>query len=226
MIEQIDRRLKEWAENTLNISGFSLKPPGDTPSGQGVSFYLLELIEAPPPRSVKRAPLQLSLCYLVTTWAEEPEEAHRLLGELAFAAMGSAEYEAEFKPVPAALWAALGVVPRPSFVLRVPCRRERPEPVVKRVHLPVVVKAMPMAGLQGVVLGPGDVPLVGATVELPALNLSTQADAKGRFRFAAVPGPSSTNRLRVRARGRELSVVVEDAVPEAEPLVIRFDSFD
>jgi hypothetical protein len=44
--------------------------------------------------------------------------------------------------------------------------------------------------LNGVVLGLDDVPLAGAEVELPALQLFTHTDYKGRFHFpTAAPGP-------------------------------------
>jgi hypothetical protein len=57
-----------------------------------------------------------------------------------------------------------------------------------------------------------------ARVELPALDLSTSTDAKGRFRFSSIPaGP---RQLRIRAKGREFSINTEQAESEARPLVI------
>ena len=54
--------------------------------------------------------------------------------------------------------------------------------------------------LWGQVLGPGGLPLAGAAVEVPALQLFTSADASGRFRFANVPARPPP-RLVVRAKG-------------------------
>lgn len=225
MIDQVDSRLREWAANTLDIRTISLRPPTDDQSDRGASLYLVELISAPPLRTVQRPPLQLSLRYLVSTWAEEPEEAHRLLGGLVFAAMEHPEFEVEIEPVPAAVWMALGVIPRPSFFLRVPLRRERPQPEAKYVRKPLVVQTAPVTNLSGVVVGPEEIPLVGATVTLPALHRSTQTDEKGRFQFAAVPA-SHLERLSVRAKGREFEVSIQQQVAAGEPIVIHFNPFD
>ncbi|MCU0518329.1 MAG: DUF4255 domain-containing protein, partial [Oscillatoria sp. Prado101] len=84
----------------------------------------------PPLRGSQRTPLQAAARYLVTTWAGTPEDAHRLLGDLLFAAMDSAAFQAELNPLPAAAWTAFGLPPQPSFVLRVPLQIARPQPPV------------------------------------------------------------------------------------------------
>jgi hypothetical protein len=226
MIDQVDKRIAEWVENVLDGATVSLHPPDDAQSGQGVSLYLLELADSPPPRSTGRPPLQLSLRYLVTTWAEEPKEAHRLLGELVFAGMGSSEFDIELDPIPVDLWASLGVAPRPSFILRTPLRMERPEPEVKYVRQPLVVRTVSITSLRGTVLGPDDVPLVGALVEIPALELFTRTDAKGVFSFSTLPAEPLVEQVLVRAKGREFSVTVDQPVSEDRPLVIRIDPLD
>lgn len=226
MIDQVDDRLKNWAESLLQISTFSLEPPRDDRPDSGASFYLLDLVDSPPLRSAKRPPLQLSLRYLVTIWAEAPEEAHRLLGELVFAAMEHPEFEVELAPVPAATWAAFGVIPRPAVLLRVPCRQERPETPAPLVREAIEVQAVPVISLHGTVLGPGGVPLMMAAVELPSLQRYTETDAKGRFSFDGVSGEVYTKRLRVRARGRARDVELEELPSNQEPLIIHFDPLD
>lgn len=226
MIDEIDQRLKEWMESVMEGITVSLAPPADAQSGSGVSIYLLQLAEKPPARTVDRAPLQLALRYLVTTWADEPEEAHRLLGELVFAAMETDEFEVELAAIAPETWVAFGIAPRPAFVLRVPLRKERPEAEVKRVQTPLVVRVEPVTSLYGRVLGPEETPVMGASVEVPALQISTRTDAQGRFSFRSVPGGNGGSTLRVRARGQERSVTVEEPTSEASPVVIRFDAFD
>ncbi len=226
MIDEIDRRLREWTESVVEGPTFSLTPPDDAQSGSGVSFYLLQLVEKPPTRTAQRAPLQLALHYLVTTWADAPEEAHRLLGELVFAAMETDDFEVDLDPIPPEMWTAFGIVPRPAFVLRIPLRKDRPEPSVKRVQAPLIVRVEPVAGLHGRVLGPNDTPVMGASVEIPALQISTRTDAQGRFSFRSVPGGKGGSTLRVRAKSKERSVTVEEPTSEASPVVIRFDAFD
>jgi hypothetical protein len=231
VIDQVDANLTSWVQDVLGPVSVSLHPPQlvetrSLETGSGVHLYLIEMIEKPPPRGTERPPLQLLLRYLVTTWADEPQEAHRLLGELVFAAMENAEFEVELEPAPAATWAAFGVPPQPSFVLRVPLQQERPQPAVRLVRAPLVMHVAPSAILRGTVLGPDDVPLAGATVELPSLLRSTRTDAQGRFHFANVPGESSLKLLRVKAKGRQLSVTLDQPPSDEEPLVIRFDLLD
>lgn len=223
MIDEVDQRLKAWVGRVLGEVPVSLNPPDRDSVDRGVGLYLLELGAAPPPRTERRPPLQLSVCYLVTAGgAGQPEQAHRQLGELAFAAMDEADFEVDLTPVPLGVWAGLGVVPRPSFRLRLPVRRERPMPAVPRVNVPLVAHAVPVQdALTGSVVGPGDVPIPGALVELPSLRLSTRTDARGVFRFPSVPPARSLGRLEVRAKGEVLALGPEALAAQGGPLIIR-----
>jgi hypothetical protein len=222
MLDEVDARLRAWVGRVLGEVPVSLEVPERRLLENGVSLYLLELGSAPPPRTERRPPLRLSACYLVTAGADSAERAHRLLGELAFAAMEEQDLEVDLSPVPLALWTGLGLPPRPSFKLRVPVLRERPVPVVPRVRAPLAVHAAPISdSLVGVVVGPGDVPIPGALVELPSLRLSTRTDARGGFRFPSVPPAASLGRLEVRAKGEVLALGAEALATEGGPLVIR-----
>jgi hypothetical protein len=221
MIDEVDQRLKTWVGRVLGDAPVSLDVPDRESVDRGVGLYLLELGPAPPPRTGRRPPLRVSLCYLVTTGGDSPERAHHLLGELVFAAMEEPEFEVDLAPVPVALWTALGVAPRPSFRLRVPLERERPVPAVPRVKMPLVVRAMPSMALVGRVVGPGDIPIPGALVELPSMGLSARTDAKGLFRFASVPADTPLGRLEVRAKGEVLAVRAEELPTEEGALVVR-----
>jgi hypothetical protein len=190
-----------------------------------VSVYLMECAAAPPPRGTGRPPLQILARYLVTTWAEEPEEAHRLLGELLFAALESRDYEADLTPPTADAWSALGARPQPSFMLVAQVKQARAEPPTRYVRVPLVLQASPLVALRGVVLGPEEMPIAGARVEAMGLNLWERTDAKGRFRFAGVPGGAHPLRLRVKAKGREMAVLVPQPLSE-EAVTIRFDFGD
>src|SRR5208283_5349055 len=119
--------------------------------------------------------------------ADQPEEAHRLLGEIVFAAMDDPEFEVDLSPLPVNVWRAFGVPPQPSFILKVPVGKEKPKPKVGIVRQPLVVKWASLTSLHGIVLGPGDVALSGARVEFPGLDLVTHTDSNGRFRFSTVP---------------------------------------
>ena len=223
MFEQTDERLADWIANVVGPVDVSLAPPEDSQDGTGVSLYLFELIDKPPPRGIRRSPLQLALRYLITTWAEEPKEAHRMLGELVFAALDDAEMDVDLSPLPAETWQAFGIPPRPGFCLRVPVQRERPEPPTKLVREPMVLHVSPTTHLAGVLVTPDGVPLAGATIEYVSLQRTTRTDADGRFAFANILAASDPIQLRVKVKGREFIRAVEQPVSDQQPLVIEFD---
>jgi hypothetical protein len=149
MIDEVDQRLRAWVGRVLGEVPVSLDVPERESVDRTVGLYLLELSPAPEGRTMRRPRLRVSLCYLVTTGADTPEQAHRMLGELVFAALEEPDFEVDVTPVPVALWSALGVAPRPAFRLRVPLERERPMPVVPRVRVPLVTRAAPLAMKEG-----------------------------------------------------------------------------
>jgi hypothetical protein len=224
VIDAIDQRLSAWIKETLDVDIVSLAPPGAQEDDSGVSLYLLELADAPPLRTTRRSPLQLTLRYLVTTWAKEITEAHRLLGELALATMEQTDFELDLAPLPAETWTALGLVPQPAFILRVPLRRERPERPTPYVRERLDVRAGPSRSFAGRLLGPEEIPIADATVEVPSLGARTRTDGQGRFVFAHVPVDPPIRHLLVRAKGRLLNVTLGTEITEEEPLVIHMDT--
>lgn len=232
MIELVDAGLKDWAERILDEASFvdvSLSfdpPPADLHDGTGISLYLLEIVDTPPPRTNGRTPLQFSVRYLVTTWASEAEEAHRLLSELIFAAMEYPDFHVEFGPLAPEYWRTLGVVPRPSFMLRVPVKKARPEPETGIVTREISVDAVPTTRLEGVVLTPEDIPLMDMRVELKHLRTTVRTDRNGRFLFPNVPVEPRMKELIVRGKGHEISVSVAQPSSDKEIVEIRFNPLD
>lgn len=149
-----------------------------------------------------------------------------MLEELLFAAMENPDFEIDAQPVPLEFWRAFAVPPRPSFTLRVPLRIDREEPRAKRVQMPIVVDTAPLAPLDGLVLGPRDIPLSGAVVEVPALRLVTRTDFKGRFHFAGIPATPQNLLMRVESNGFELTVPAAVNQRNGKPVVIRFDRME
>ena len=223
--DQMDQHLGDWVKGVLDGVEVFFTFPDPADPNQGVCLYLFELTPKPAPRSNAPQPLQVSLRYLVTVWADQPEEAHRQLGELVFAAMSNPEFETDLEPLPLVVWPAFGVLPRPAFILTVSLRHERPMPPVKLVRKPLVLKSAPITTLRGVVLGPDDVPLPNARVEIPNLQLFEVTDTRGRFTFPSVPGEPRAKLLRIQARGRALETTIEQPASD-EPVVIHFDLFD
>jgi hypothetical protein len=217
-VDQVDRRLEEWIGAVLGEVPVSLSAPKDSQTAKGVNLYLLDLVSTPPGRSVKEpAPQRIVLRYVVTVSDTDPHAMHRMLGELTFAAMNLPEVEVELEPLSPAVWSALGLLAQPSFVLRVPLLRERPEKLAPLVRTEMIVKNVSLRPLTGRVMGPSDIAIMGARVELPALNLSTATDFRGRFQFAAVPSDPLIKLLRVNAKGRTISVSVEK--PDEEVMI-------
>lgn len=167
--------------------------------------------------------MQISLRYLVTTWAKNPETAHRWLGRLVFAAMENSEYEVELDPLPYEVWLALGAAPRPAFILKVRIRLERPEPTVPLVRAPLNVQSSPITHLVGRVLGPDNFPIAGARVEILSLQQVEHTDSKGWFRFGAVPSGFRPASLKLTAKGRQFDVALLHADASDKSLLIRFD---
>lgn len=223
MIELVDAKLRDWVSTITGEVEVSFEPPMDVRQGTGVNLFLLQLVNTPSARGAQRPPLQISLRYLVTAWNAKPEQAHRVIGELMFAAMENTEFEVELDPTPLDLWIALRVAPRPSFMLRAPVRQERPEPGAKLVRQPPIVRSSPIINIEGVVVGPEGVPIMGANVEIPVMSRSTRTDHKGRFSFDTLPADPAITEMRVKAKGRELTVVLPVGRPSKEPVVIHFE---
>lgn len=223
MIDEVDRRLVHWAETVLGKSHVSLELPPSGAQGSGVSVYLLELAHRPPTRATPEPHLELTLRYLVTTWASEPDEGHRLLADLLFAAAANAEFEVELGSPPLQMWTALRVPPRPGFVMRVPVRKDLPVHRAPLVRRPIEIQIAPAGPLTGFCLGPEHLPLTGALVELPALNVATRTDHHGRFAFSSVPRDAGRLLVRATAKGKTITVDAGARVAGAEPLLIQFE---
>jgi hypothetical protein len=209
-VDEVDKRLEEWICAVLGEVTVSLSAPKDSQTQNGVNLFLLDLVSTPPGRSMKEpAPHRILLRYVVTVSETDPHAMHKMLGELMFAAMNLPEVEVELEPLAPVVWSALGLTARPSFVLRVPLLRERTEKLVPLVRREMIIKNTSLQRLIGRVIGPGDIAIMGARVELPALNLSTATDFRGRFQFAAVPADPLAKLLRVNAKGQTISVSIE-----------------
>lgn len=221
MIDEIDKELTKWIKSALGNVEVRLGPPGQGSDGEFVSLYLLEIQPASPSGHDGSRFFQLSLHYLITTWAPEPETAHRMLGELAFRAAEHPDFQLGLEPLEAQLWSAFGTAPRPGFLLRVPLRRQREKPHQDIVRHPLVLRETSLGTMEGVLLGPGEVPVAGACVELVGLGRKAYTDGHGRFVFSAVPAEPGRKRLRIRAKGRELAVYAEAGL--SEPFLIHVD---
>ena len=227
MIEKVDQRLSEWIGSVLTGDiKVSLLPPEGPGDKKVVGLYLKDILPSAPTRGTRRPPLQVLLRYLITASAKNQVEAHKMIGQLLFAAMEHSEYEVELGPVPAEVWTAFGTIPMPAFMLCLPLRLERPEENLRLIRSPIEVHQSPLGSMEGTILGPEETPLTNARVELSTHNLVTRTDIKGRFIFPVVPTEPAQKRMRILARGRELSRDVDCAKIKQEPLIIHFDALE
>lgn len=226
MIAETDQRLLDWCASVLDGARASLAPPSDESGEDAVSVYLLDFAHESLPRGQDKPPLQLGLRYLITARGRDEKQVHDRLWQLLLDATvrgESKQWAVEREPPPLELWRALGVAPRPSFVLRVAARHEWARPPAGPPVKQRIIAGGPVRTLKGVVLGPGSTPIAGAMVDLPSLGQSVETDRAGRFAFAAVPGGEYRPRkLVVRARGRRQDVDVP-ADAGSEPFVIQFN---
>jgi hypothetical protein len=222
MIEIISKEISEWISSIVTDAEVVLGLPGADAQNAQVGLYLMDLSQSKCARVGKLPPFKINLRYLVTARSPRAEEAHRLFGELIFAALQKPEKEAPVfevvvEPLPFEAWAVLGSAPQPSFFLLAPLRRERPEPIIPMVKEPVVLQPSPMRSLSGVVYESGGMPIMGARVELLTLGIATRTDEWGRFRFAGVP---SNGQLKLLAQAKGQTKEVDYSVGD-EPLEIR-----
>jgi hypothetical protein len=223
ILEPVYARLQQWIAETCADAAWSLSMPSRESAGaddkaQAVT-YLLEVLRTPVARTDKRAPLRMSLRFLVCAWATKPEQAHENLVRLAFAAMDQDGWDLELDALPAHTWSAFGIPPRPSFVLRIPLLLERAEERAKRVRS-IKLESLAITALQGSVLGPDDIPIAGATVEAPALHRWATTDDHGRFVLTGLP-QAAQSRLVVNAKGKRIEVSPEGEPDPSKPLTIR-----
>jgi hypothetical protein len=247
VIDYADRFVVNWAKGILGGIGVFVDVPVSSRDESEVSLYLLELVHAPPARTVDRPPLQIALRYLVTSWAKDVEEAHRNLGKLLFAALENETSESaqtedgrltltvatEVEPIPADLWAAFSLAPRPAFILRCLLSLERKRRAAPYVRRPVRVEMSGQRAVRGkvvTVVGEEELPLVGASVAVPKLKLSTRTDAMGVFCFPGVPVSMNQEGLRVvvSAKGKEheVSFTAVQTAQDGNALLIRFPEME
>jgi hypothetical protein len=221
LIAEADNQMLQWTKDVLGEAIASLNPPAKERQGRGVGIHLMEVVPEASERAAARPRLQLWLKYLITSWADSVGEAHHLLDQLFEAALQHPDFEVQAEMPSPASWQAFGVPPQPCLTLRTRAWKELTPKPVKLVRKTVFEKVLSRP-LEGVVLGPEAIPIAEATVELPALHLSTRTDPYGQFRFANVPVGSGLRHLLVRAKGREMTVDLGTSAAPS-PLAIQFE---
>jgi len=218
VIDEVDQQVTSWVEQVLPGANVTLDGPA---AAADVGLHLFEIADLPTAHTEERRLLQVRLGYLVTTSGDDVALAHKRLGGLLFAALTHPDYGVRFPGDLAEFWNAAGVPPRAGFILTVPLRQPLETAPPPPVKAPLIVQGVRMRVMEGVVLGPGDVPISDAFIEIPSLGLATRSDTRGRFRFAAIPAAPAKQQLRVRAKAREFPFTIDSSKPS--PFVLRLD---
>ena len=78
MIQEIDQKLIDWITSEVgDVSVVLSLPPKESEAIEGVSLYLFDLTYQPAASSTPPLPLEISLSYLVTVWAETVRKEHQ-----------------------------------------------------------------------------------------------------------------------------------------------------
>lgn len=226
-LDQVDRALKNWVEAVLEDTHVTFAAPCDISPDDQVCLYLKDVIYRPLSQTVSRANAQptvtLSLNYVVTTWHSDPILAHQALEVLLLAAIENPTFSIQTEPIPLAMWQAFQIPPRPAFILYTVLEIDRPRSTLPIVRHPPVVQVASVSRMQGVILGPGDVPIAGARIMLPHLHRSTYSDADGMFGFEAVPSDGPWGPMKVQAKGYVFSVVPEELSRNGAAFIIHLN---
>ena len=219
------RLVEEWVRPAVGPDvevrfGAIEDPRGTAP--RTVFLTLLDLAPSPSPRrGTGPAPLQLRARYLITVDGFGPSEGAQCLADLAFAAAAMAQLELDPSPPGAQAWRALGATARPALIASVLLQRDRDQKPVPRVRVPLITRWSPISPLVGIVMGPRDVPIAGALVEIDGLSVTTYTNHRGEFSFRTVPGGDPPPNLVVSAKGTHLRVPVDRHAGPNDPLLIR-----
>ena len=154
--------------------------PADGPS---IHLSLLSAVPAMVPRGPRELPpLRLALRLAVAVRAPTAAEADAILIALAFAAAETGTPEIE--PSAPSIGEALS---RPLLVLRVLVERPRlaakPTPLVRE---PLTTRWSTATTIRGRVLGPQDVPISGAFIEVAGFGVAEYSNHRGEFSLAAL----------------------------------------
>jgi hypothetical protein len=222
VIDEADADVVGWLRSVLAPSVVTLGPPIASPEGDGAACYLLSLVPEPAARGLSRPPVQAIARYLVTTWAPDPVDAHRRLGDVLVAAAERADIDAEQREPPVAIFSGLGVPPQPAVVLRTCVRWPRPLRRAPLVEEPLGVRFAEVGRLVGSVVTPKGTPVARAEVRIPPARVPVWTGPDGAFEVLGAAVGADAVQVTVTARGHTRVVTVPRPDRDA-PLVVPFD---
>lgn len=200
-------RISRFAEIPVEAAGVA-----DAAKTDAIQIRLLSVRPRPEARAIVRSDI-LSLDYLIAIRTSDPLEEHRLTAEIVFGLADQAEFEVVDEPLGDAC-RNLGIAASSGLIVRGTLERVREARKVPLVRFPLDARVSDIAVIQGVVLGPEEMPVAGALVSIVGIDRFVRTGPDGRFRLV---GPAAGGeRVRVRARGVE----AEAEVRPGEPIIV------
>ncbi len=200
--------LIDWIGRIAPDAAITVVSSGGATAANGISVRLVGLASRVVPAAPGGRSKVLALDYLVTVNLGDPLSEHHLAAELAFATLDRSDFELVEAISAAALCHSLGLPPSQGLVIRTELRRDTVLPVAPLVRHPPITQLEPLAQTEGVVIGPGDIPIANALVMLKGSNRSVTTGPDGRFCFAIPAG--SPAKVTARARMREVSTTLNE----------------
>lgn len=209
MIDEIDRRLKEWIAKVIDGKlAITFEHPRAELSQTTVSVYLYDMKYSTPNSTTREIPLQIALSYLLTVQSDDQIESHKYLGKILYAAKSRPDMEVGFPALPAQFWQAIGIAPLPHFSLQVPLMIMREAEHVPTIKVQPHFDISSIIQITGVVVGPDDQPIPGAKILLPHSRTVAYTNNKGLFSIAADANLQRTFNCKIDAKGKQFSISV------------------
>jgi hypothetical protein len=213
--DDVTRELVDWVKGRCpGIPAAALRL-ADPPPDSGIGVRLIQVVPRMEPRARDRLIRTLALDYLISIRADDPLAEHRLVAELAFAIMDVPDYELVTGESAAQACRGAGLPPAAGLVVRSHASRVDEIAQAPLVREPAITRIAPLGFVDGIVLGPGDVPVPGAIVILGDGDRSAVTGPDGRFRFAS-PADAPVQ-VAARAHGRANAT----AATAGKPAVIK-----
>lgn len=225
MIDEIDLRLKEWIATVIDSNfQISFEHPGKLDNKPTVSVYLYSLDNSMPTSVAREIPLQITLSYLLTVKSENQMESHQTLGKLLFAAKEQADFEVEFPALPTGYWQSFGTVPLPYFTIRLLLVKARNAEQVPRIIEPPRVDIGTLSNIEGIILGPNNIPISAAKITLEHTKTVSYTDNNGCFSIATNSASLKIFNCKIDAKGKQFSISVPVQKKQHKPITIHLDN--
>lgn len=227
MIDEVDHVLKKWIASVIDSKyEITFHAPQANAGQSAVIAYLYHMENDMPRSTAREIPLQIMLTYLLLVQTEDPLEAHRILGNLLFAAKARSDLEVDFPVLPATYWQAFGIPPAPYFCLRVPLRMDREQQQIPRVKSAPQINIASTQMIDGLILGPADIPIAGAKITLNNSNSIAYSNNNGLFSINADAKSKQNFNCLIHAKGKQFSISVPIPETQQAPLTIHLDNLE